>query len=177
MQYMDPAWKTSWGLGFAVFQKDKDTFVGHGGSCPGYKSSLQLRPKDELATIVMDNAAEEAGTFTGAMFAILDKRKGYEFKEPAPATGVDLEAYSGHYSEQPWGSESVIVPWAGGLAYMSLPSREPADGIMLMKPKGGDLFRRVRDDGTEAEEIKFERDASGKVTGFEHFSNHTVRIP
>jgi CubicO group peptidase (beta-lactamase class C family) len=177
VQYMDPGWKTTWGLGFSIDHKDKDTFVGHGGSCPGYKTNLRLRNQDELATILMDNAAEEAGRFTSAMFAILDKRKGYEFKDPAPATGVDLEAYSGHYSEQPWGSESVIVPWSGGLAALTLPNDNPADGITLLKPKGGDVFRRVRDDGSEAEEVIFKRDASGKITSFVHFSNITYRMP
>lgn len=177
VQYMDPFWKVSWGLGFAVDHKDKDTFVGHGGSCPGYKTSLSLRMKDELATIFMDDAAEEAGQFTTAMFAILDKRKGYEFKDPAPAAGVDLEAYSGHYSAQPWGSELVLVPWAGGLASLYLPSANPADAITFLKPKSADVFRRVRDDGSEAEEIKFQRDGSGKVTSFVHFSNITYRMP
>ena len=177
VQYMDPFWKVSWGLGFAISHKDKDTFVGHGGDCPGYHTSLQLRMQDELAVIAMDNGAEGAGTFTAAMFAILDKRKGYEFKPPAPATDVNLEAYSGHYSDQPWGSESVMVPWAGGLAYLHLPSSDPAGEITFLKPKGEDVFRRVRDDGSEAEEIKFQRDASGKVTGFIHFSNPTLRMP
>lgn len=177
VQFMDPGWKVSWGLGFAIDHKDKDTFVGHGGSCPGYKTNLRLRMKDEMATIFMDNGAEEAGSFAAAMFAILDKRKGYEFKDPAPATGVDLEAYSGHYSNQPWGSESVIVPWAGGLAILSLPNNDPAEAIGFLKPKGGDVFRRVRDDGSEAEELKFQRDASGKVTSFLHFSNPTLRMP
>jgi len=177
VQYMDPAWKTSWGLGFAVEHKDKDTFVGHGGSCPGYHTSLRMRTQDELATIVMDNGSEDPGGFAAAVFAILDKRKGYEFKDPGPATEVDLEAYSGHYSNQPWGSESVIAPWAGGLAILSLPQDNPADAIGFLKPKGGDIFRRVRDDGSEAEEIKFQRDASDKVTGFTHFSNLTRRMP
>ena len=176
VQYMDPAWKISWGLGFAIEHKDKDTFVGHGGSCPGYKTNLRLRVKDELAAIVMDNAAEAAEAFTSAIFAILDKRKGYEFKDPAPATGVDLEAYSAHYSNQPWGSESVLLPWAGGLALLRLPSADPAGDMVFLKPKGGDVFRRVREDGSEAEEFKFQRDASGKVTGFMHFSNPTFRL-
>ncbi len=177
VQFMDPDWKTSWGLGFAILHKDKDTFVGHGGACPGYQTSLQMRNQDELAAIVMDDGSEGAGTFSAGVFAILDKRKGYEFKAPAPATGVDLGAYSGRYSQQPWGSESVIVPWAGGLAYLFLPTTDPAEGIRFLKPKGGDVFRRVRDDGSEAEEVIFQRDASGKVTGFMHFSNPTLRLP
>ena len=43
----------------------------------------------------------------------------------------------------------------------------------FLKPKGGDVFRRVRNDGSEAEEFRFVRDASGKVTSFTHFSNPT----
>jgi len=177
VQYMDPGWKVSWGLGFDVIHKEKDTFVGHGGSCPGYKSELRLRPKDETAAVVMDNGSEAPGPFAAAMFAILDKRSGYELKDPSPATGVDLEPFTGHYSQQPWGSELVIVPWAGGLAILHLPTAAPADEITVLKPKGGDVFRRVRDDGSEAEELKFQRDASGNVTGFMHFSNPTVRMP
>jgi CubicO group peptidase (beta-lactamase class C family) len=177
VQYTDPGWKTTWGLGFAIDHQDKDTYVGHGGSCPGYKSTLNLRPKDELAVVVMDNGSESPSAFSQGIFAILDKRKGYEFKDPAAATGVDLEAYSGRYSDQPWGAESVIVPWAGGLAYLSLPSEKPADAIAFLKPKGGDIFRRIRDDGSEAEEVTFKRDASGKVTSIVHFSNISPRIP
>ena len=124
----------------------------------------------------MDDAAEGAWPFAATVFAILDKRKGYEFKEPAPVTGVDLEAYSGRYSNQPWGSESVLLPWADGLVFLRLPSTDPASDAAFLKPKGGDVFRRVREDGSEAEEIEFQRDSSGKVTGFVHFSNPTFRM-
>ncbi len=177
VQFIDPDWKTTWGLGFAIRHKDKDTFVGHGGSCPGYKTSLLMRNQDELAAIVMDNGSEDPGPFAMAVFSILDKRKGYEFKAPAPATGVDLETYTGHYSGQPWGSELAIVPWAGGLAMLYLPNPDPAEAIVVFKPKGGDVFRRVREDGSEAEEVKFQRDASGKVVSFQRFSNYTYRLP
>lgn len=175
VQFLDPGWKVSYGLGFSIVHKDKDTFVGHEGDCPGYATSLRLRTQDELAVVLMKDAPPDALPLTETVFAILDKRKGYEFKDPAPATGVDLEGYSGHYSNQPWGSESVLVPWAGGLAYLMLPSADPAGNLLFLKPKGGDAFRRVREDGSEAEEFRFQRDASGKVTGFMHFSNPTLR--
>ena len=70
-----------------------------------------------------------------------------------------------------------MLPWAGGLVSMSLPDEDPVAGMQFYKPKGGDVFRRVREDGSEAEEIKFSRDASGKVTGFTHFSNPRMRMP
>ncbi len=175
VQFMDPNWKTSWGLGFAVSHKGDKTYVGHGGSCPGYRTQLAMRNADQLGVIVMMNAMENPGEEVDGVYAILDKRKGYEFKDPAPASGVKLEDYVGHYSEQPWASEAVIEPWAGGLAVLGLPADKPGDDLEFLKPKGGDVFRRVRDDGSEAEEFTFQRDASGKVTGFMHFSNPTKR--
>ena len=50
-----------------------------------------------------------------------------------------------------------------------------ADGIQVLKPKGGDVFRRVRDDGSEAEDFRFERNAAGKVVRFIHYNNPTAR--
>lgn len=173
VQFMDPDWKTSWGLGFAVTHKDDHIYVGHGGSCPGYHTILSIRNDDQTAVIVMDNGSESPSPFAEAVFGILDKRKGYEFKGPPPATGIKLDDYAGRYSEQPWNSESVVLPWAGGLVTLDLPSNDPASDMAFLKPKGGDVFRRVRKDGSEAEEIKFVRDASGKVTGFLHHSNTT----
>ncbi|HYM74578.1 MAG TPA: serine hydrolase [Candidatus Dormibacteraeota bacterium] len=173
VQFMDPDWKTSWGLGFAVNHKNEHIYVGHGGSCPGYHTILSMRNDDQLAVIVMDNGSESPAAFAEAIFAILDKRKGYKFKAPLPATGVKLEDYSGRYSQQPWGSELVVLPWAGGLVILGLPTNDPAEEMGFLKPKGDDTFRRVRKDGSEAEEIRFVRDASGKVTSFLHHSNPT----
>jgi len=173
VQFMDPDWKTSWGLGFEVEHRDDKTYVGHGGSCPGYHTILSMRNDDQTAVIVMDTGAEGPSPFAEAVFAILDKRKGYEFKAPPPATEVKLEDYAGRYSQQPWGSELMALPWAGGLVLLGLPTNDPAGDMRFLKPKGGDIFRRVRKDGSEAEEVRFVRDASGRVTSFMHFSNPT----
>lgn len=176
VQFVDPGWKTTWGLGFAVQHKEDHTYVGHGGDCPGYQTILMLRPTDETAVVILDNSAERPGPWAAAVFAILDKRKGYEFKSPAPAANVQLEDYVGRYSNQPWNSESVLLPWAGGLVELVLPDDDPVPGLQFFKPKGGDVFRRVRDDGSEAEEITFTRDSSGKITGYMHFSNPILRV-
>lgn len=174
VQFTDPDWKTTYGLGFSVSRAGDKTYVGHGGDCPGYQTTLRLEPATARAVIVMDNSAEETGPLAKGVFGLIDKRAAFEFKDP-PAAKVDLEAYAGRYSEQPWSSESVIVPWAGGLAYLVLPTRTPGDDTIVFKPKGGDAFRRIRDDGSEAEELRFERDGAGKVVRFVHDSNPTQR--
>jgi CubicO group peptidase (beta-lactamase class C family) len=171
VQFMDPDWRTSRGLGFQVEHRDDHLYVGHGGNCPGYQTALSMRNDDQTAVIVMDNSGDGVATFAQAVFAILDKRKSFSFKAPMPAAGVKLEDYAGLYSAQPFGSESVVLPWAGGLVQLSLPSTDPATQMSFLKPKGGDIFKRIRADGTEAEEFKFVRDDSGKVIRFIHYSN------
>lgn len=175
VQFTDPDWKTTWGLGFSVSHVGEHTYVGHGGDCPGYHSTLSLRPDSETAVVAMLTGTEAPSRYATAIFALLDKRKAWAFKGAPPATGVDLEAYAGHYSDQPWGAEVAVAPWAGGLAIISLPSNDPLARLTVLKPKGGDVFRRVRDDGSEAEDYRFQRGPDGKVTGFMHFSNPSPR--
>lgn len=177
VQFVDPDWQTSWGLGFAVNRVANRSFVGHGGSCPGYETLLTLHMPSETAVVVMQNMPERPGNLGNGVFAVLQKREGFAFKAPEPAKGVQLEAYAGRYSGQPFASEIVVLPWAGGLAALRLPSRSPGEDLSFFKPKGGDVFRRVRDDGSEAEDLTFERDAAGKVVRFVLFSNPRNLIP
>jgi CubicO group peptidase (beta-lactamase class C family) len=176
VQYTDPDWKSVWGLGFATLRKGNQTYVGHEGSCPGYMSIVALRPSTETAVVVMLTGVEDPVARGAGIFDILDKRKTWDFKPPAAVKGVDLEAYAGRYYAQSWAPETVVVPWAGGLAILQLPSTNPADELVILKPKGDDAFRRIREDGSEADEVRFERDKSGKVIRYVRFSNPVTRV-
>jgi CubicO group peptidase (beta-lactamase class C family) len=175
VQFVDPGWKNMRGLGFEVVRKGDQTFVGHIGDCPGYHSIIWLRAATETAVALM-MTGERPRDDAIAVFDILDKRLGWQFKPPSPAADVDLESYAGRYSAQPWHSELMIVPWAKGLALLWLPSADPAEDIEMLKAKGGDRFRRIRADGSEADEVHFERDRSGRVSRFIEFSNPHERI-
>lgn len=59
---------------------------------------------------------------------------------------------------------------------MPLPARKPAEAMTFLKPKGNDAFRVVRPDGSEAEEIRFERGAGGKVARLVTFSNPRPKL-
>lgn len=176
VQFTDPTWKVTRGLGFGVTRRGEQTYVGHGGDCPGYHSVLSLRPATATAVTAMLTGAESPGAYAVSVFALLDKRKDWSFKAPLPPEGVDLEAYAGRYSNQPWNAEIAVVPWAGGLAVLSLPTSDPAADLLVLKAKGDDLFRAVRLDGSEADEVRFERDKSGRVIRFVQFSNFFRRL-
>jgi len=55
VHWMEPDGNSSYGLGFSVSKRDGKTYVGHGGSCPGYESNLTIRPQDKIATTFMTN--------------------------------------------------------------------------------------------------------------------------
>lgn len=90
--------------------------------------------------------------------------------------GVDLEAYAGRYSPQPWWSEMVVLPWKGKLVTFSLPSINPAKEMELLKHIEGDTFRRIRKDKTLGEAFIFERDAKGKIVRVKQHTTYSQKI-
>jgi CubicO group peptidase (beta-lactamase class C family) len=174
VQWVDPDWKTYWGLGFSISQQDGVTIIGHGGSCPGYRTVLQLDPKEKMAYTVMINAGgENPDLFAKEIREIIAKIPKYKI---FIKSDINLEQYSGTYTTQPWGSEKIVTPWYGDLVVLNLPNENPDEGMMVLQHVSGDSFKRVRKDNTLAEEIKFERDSSGKVTRMLQHSNYSTRI-
>lgn len=181
VQWLEPDWRTAYGLGFAVWQRGEKTFVGHEGSCPGFRSSLQLQVKDKVATVFAANASGvDAGKFTQVAYAIVapailaarDPDKAGAQKPLDPG----LEPYTGVYSDQPWGGETAIVYHEEGLAAVDFPTDDPVSGLRKLKRIDGDNFRRVRKDGELGEEVVFERGADGRVTRLKWHSNYQVKV-
>jgi CubicO group peptidase (beta-lactamase class C family) len=174
VQWTEPDWTTTWGLGFSVSRQGNTTIVGHGGSCPGYRSTLQLDPKEKMAYTVMINAGGENPEFFAREIREVISKIPSEKQSLKP--GVDLAKYAGIYSTQPWGSEMLIVPWYGDLAVLDLPNNNPDEAMTLLRHVEGNVFRRVRADKTLAEEAKFELDSNGKVIRLWRHSNYTQKI-
>jgi CubicO group peptidase (beta-lactamase class C family) len=174
VHWVNPDWKTTWGLGFSVWEVDGKTMVGHGGSCPGYRSTLTIDPSKKQAFVVMINASGASPSkYATGMRDILKKAKDKAKEEKA---AVDLEAYAGLYDSQPWWGETAILPWQGKLAVFGLPSENPGKSLTLLKHVEGDTFRRVRKDETLGEEVVFERDKAGKVVRMWQHSNYENKI-
>lgn len=178
VHWVDPDWSTHWGLGFALYRRDDKTFVGHGGSCPGYRSSFLTRPEEEFAAIVMTNAIDvNPGRYTNNAYRIVApavaKALGSEgeAKQPDPA----LRMYAGTYGTA-WGGETAVLPWKDGLAYLYLPNDDPIEGLVRLKQVGEHTFRRIRSDDELGEEIVFELDGDGNVVRFKRNSNYYPRV-
>jgi CubicO group peptidase (beta-lactamase class C family) len=180
VHWTDPDWKTTWGLGFSISKgSNGEKIVGHGGSCPGYRSSISLRPESKRAYVVMINAsATDPGKYGNGMHEILKKAKAAvkDQSSESPKPGVVLQEYSGYYNTMPWGSELIVSSWYGKLALLYLPAESPADAMTLFKHIEGDIFRRVRDDGELGETMEFERNGSGQITKFKHHGNYYSKM-
>ena len=51
VHWVDPDWKTTWGIGFVVYEQNGTSVVGHGGGCPGYITQFVLVPKKKIALL------------------------------------------------------------------------------------------------------------------------------
>lgn len=175
VQWVDPDWKTFWGLGFKVSHQENVTLVGHGGSCPGYRTAVSIDPKEKMGYTVMINAGGESPDF------FIKEIRDILMKAPKEKSGktvetAKLEDYVGTYSAQPWGSETLITFWYGDLALVSFPNENPDESMIILQQVSADSFRVVRKDKTLADEIRFERDASGKVIKMWRYSNFYKKL-
>ena len=176
--FMDPNWTTTYGLGFAVWRSGEKTFVGHGGSCPGYQTYLLLRPEENIAAVSMTNAVDaNARILAQRMYdivapAILAATKDSTSK--AKRNDPALDAYSGTYAGV-WGGEIAVLPWDGALASLGLPNDDPMRGLTKWRKSAEHTFRRVRADGELGETMRFEMGADGSAMAYWAFNNRYAR--
>lgn len=174
VQYMDPNWKTSWGLGFSISQVDGTTYVSHGGYCPGYQTLLMINLKEKLAFIVMINAlGTDPHKYFTAMRKIIEKASCD--KLPEKTNLPLLQTYGGYYSDVPWGAEIIVTTWGNNLALVGLPSYNPEQALTIINQKQGDQFVRLRENGDEGEPVYFERDKNNQVIKIWRHSNYRVK--
>ena len=181
IHWAEPDFETLWGLGFAIWKDDDGSkmFVGHGGSCPGYRTHLLLMPGEKVATVFMANAGGvNTGRFAQRLYDIVAPAIKEAVKEPGEGKATDstLRKYVGTYDVQPWGGEVAIVPWDEGLAMVEFPTMDPLKEMDRFKKVGEHRFRRIRKDDSLGEEIVFEVGADGRASQFTQHSNRYRRV-
>lgn len=173
-----PDWETTWGLGFSVSRVDETTYVGHGGSCPGYRTLLRISPKDKLAVIFMTNGqGTDTGLYAREAFEIVTPAIQEAIENPGEGEPTDpgLEKYVGRY-DRALGGETHVLIMDGKLAMIYAPTENPSEAVMKLEHVEGHTFRRIRDDEELGEPIVFEVDADGNVTRYRHHSNYSDRV-
>jgi CubicO group peptidase (beta-lactamase class C family) len=179
LHWAEPDFETTWGLGFIIWRDGSKFFVGHDGSCPGYRTALLEMPEDRVATVFMANTLGiESDKWAQRLYDIVGPAVRAALKEPEKAKAPDagLRTYAGTYSDAPWGGETAIVPWEDGLAMLSLPTMVPMKDLEKLKKVGDHTFRRVRKDESLGETVVFEMGPDGRPTRFIRHSNYSPRV-
>jgi CubicO group peptidase (beta-lactamase class C family) len=176
VHWTDPDFSVTYGLGFSVWRANDRTFVGHGGSCPGFQTQLLLRPEERVATVFMSNAnGVNAQAYAQRMFDIMAPALRTAQRDTLRLAKVDpsLDTYLGNYLSS-FGGESAVIRWEGELALLRLPSTDPMNAITRLRKTGPHTFRRVRRDEALGEEYTFVLGPDGRPT---HYVVHNNRYP
>lgn len=175
VHFMDWDWSTSWGLAFGIYRIDGRTITGHSGHCPGFATRVYIDPISKYGVAVMANrnAADVSG-YARTILDILEANGAPPRKASADEPAVNYSDYVGAYDLYPWGGESLVVEWEGGLSSTWVPSSDPAGGLTKLKHIEGDVFRIVRSDKKLGDEVEFVRDKDGQVTGLKR---HGLTVP
>lgn len=178
--FIDPETDNQWGLGFNVSKREGKTWVGHGGSCPGYMTNLSMQNDEKIATIAFNNARQSPSKYGVGIYELIapavieaakkdaataDDGMGGGADDPMPAGGSNptLDDYVGRYMSGLGAGETAVVHWKGGIATLRLPTDQPHRSLTKLKHIEGDTFRQIEDDGDLGREVIFERDETGKV--------------
>ena len=153
------------GLGFGVYKLNGEKFIGHSGSCPGYRSSLVLSPEIGVSYLVMINSS---GINPVKYIVGIDNilKKVTKHKDSISNKFKELE---GKYNHQPWGSEFYVQSWGDNLAIMEIPSENPY--LTLYKKTKKDFFKRILENDDLGEELEVLRDENNVVIGFKSHQN------
>jgi CubicO group peptidase (beta-lactamase class C family) len=143
-----PGW-SAYGLGLQIVRTDGQSFVGHGGSMPGFLAGVFVDPLEQTGAVVLTNAT--SGLASGALPSFLDVMRHCEPRAVAPwrpMVDVDDEDLA------------LTGPWYWGTSSYAI--RLGADGLLhLLGLQGAgreSRFRRAEDgwvglDGYHAGEL------------------------
>ncbi len=194
--FVDPDNDTKRGLGFSVSRRDGKTWVGHGGSCPGFQTTFTMQNDEKIATIAFLNARENPGKYARGVYdlvvdAVLAAAKGDPphiatdgadnggMDENGASNGhdmVDYYEYVGQYLRGLGASETAVVRWKGGIATLGLPTDDPRGRLRKLQHVEGDTFRQVGSDGELEGKVIFDRDAQGRIIRMRNPTNYARRV-
>ncbi len=151
VHWVDPDWKTTWGIGFNVRRVDDSTIVSHGGGCPGYITSFSMVPKQKIAAVVLTNAGDGPA---GNIAVQILKTIGQALKESKTVQKEELpdfSMYEGNYEQPPWGGEIAVRQWGKKLVVINIPSNELDESMVKLEHDSGHTFIRLTDDDERRE--------------------------
>jgi CubicO group peptidase (beta-lactamase class C family) len=177
IQWLQPDWKSGWGLGWGIARRDDQTRIGHGGSVPGHRTQVSFVPTDKFGVIVLTNSADgRPAMYVNQAYAIVAPAiaKAAAAEKPVAKPDASWARYVGVYR---WDDDEIHVAVLDGRLSMFDPAEDnPWATKVTLEPVSGNVFRQVGGDAA-GETVTFITDASGKVTRLEAPGYYLERRP
>jgi len=145
VQWLQPDWKSGWGLGWGVARVDSQTRVGHGGSVPGNRTQVSFAPAEKFGVVVLTNSEDgRPGLYVNQAYAIvapaIAKAALVAAAAKTPTPDSAWAKYAGIYT---WEDEEIHVAVLDGKLTMFDPSEDNpwASKVVLEPVKPGVLSR------------------------------------
>ncbi|MEZ4524068.1 MAG: serine hydrolase domain-containing protein [Thermomicrobiales bacterium] len=162
--WVQPDWKSGWGIGFGIEHRDDRDLIGHGGGYPGNLTSTRISPEERVGVIVFTNSADGSPQeisdriFEWVAPAIARAAEGDEGTAPDPS----WEGYTGTYRNL-WG-ESHVLPLDGKLMMISPVLPNPKPDALTLEPAGERSFTMEgKGSGPLGELVVFDPGDDGKA--------------
>ena len=166
VQFIHPDWQSSEGLIFELRRVGQIVHVGKGGTCPGYRSQIEMLPSQKLGVIVLANGYDtEVLSYANQILAVLGPVIGKAVEKTKPQTVADpgWSKYVGTYTWKHSDTEVLIID--GQLTMISPDATSAWESRVKLTPVGTDTFRQ-NGGGNNGELIEFEVDQNGIATRF-----------
>jgi CubicO group peptidase (beta-lactamase class C family) len=167
VHWIQPSWKSAWGLGFGVRKSGDRVIVGHGGWVGGYRTQISFSPEEKIGIIVLSNADDcDPSVFINQIYSMLVpviKRAVTPPVKPAVYDSAWVR-YTGLFQD-PWGWKTEFMIIENKLVmydHSFPPSDDPKGGLVDLTPEGPRTFRKTGDNG-DGELVVFELDAKGNI--------------
>ncbi len=167
VQWLQPDWKSGWGLGWGIARRDDQTRLGHGGSVPGNRTQVSFAPAAKFGVVALTNSEDgRPALYVNQAYAIVAPAvaKAVAAEAKTPVADPAWNKYVGVYT---WEDEEIHVAVLDGRLTMFDPSEDnPWSSKVVLEPVSGSTFRQVGGDAA-GETVTFVTDASGRVTRYE----------
>jgi CubicO group peptidase (beta-lactamase class C family) len=184
VHWLQPDWKSGWGLGFSVIHQAERDLVGHGGWVAGYQTAIYFSLREKVAVIALTNA-DDGHPYPGLPDSIIDhafewvapaiKKATAPPPSPPPAPDPSWQEYVGLYRD-PWYDRQVLI-LDGKLAMIEPTEADVGRSLATLVPVAKHTFRLEggRPNGPHGERVVFELDGEGKVTRMKIGENYSGR--
>jgi CubicO group peptidase (beta-lactamase class C family) len=170
--FLLPDWSQGWGLGWRLTRNDTGARIDHGGSLPGYKSSLLLDPSSRVGVILLMNADDGPRELSaGILKLVVEPIRKAAASPPAvaQASSAKFAGFEGLYRDRS-GGQLFVLAVTGGLQLLDPEAADIEAGAAMLRQIGPASFvtesppRSITQ--AVASRVQFTLDEAGQAVSF-----------